>query len=166
MIRRKETIIIDNIIKYLNENIGVAIIIGAILTPIVGYFLVKISRPTARIARQAYNGTISYTRNQWKNLKINLHKKASMNREETLQILEEIIEITSKQKDLNTEILRILNKTLKKQIEPYDRLISRDYKINIDYHHELREIIIKNKEAHEKQDEIERKIEELNEKIQ
>ncbi len=89
-----------------------------------------------------------------------------MNREETLQILEEIIEITSKQKDLNTEILRILNKTLKKQIEPYDRLISRDYKINIDYHHELREIIIKNKEAHEKQDEIERKIEELNEKIQ
>ena len=90
-----------------------------------------------------------------------------MNREETVQILKEVIEITGNQRDLNIELLRILNKILLEEAEPYDyRTSLEDRQISNDYHHQLREVIIKNRGVEEKQDEIEKKIEELNKKIQ
>ena len=167
MIYRKETIIIDDIIKYLNENRSIAIILGAILASIVGTIIKITAEPISRFARQTCNTIISHTRNQWKNLKTNLHKKASMNREETLQILKEVIEITGRQEDLNTELLRILNKILKEETERYDYHTSSQYEISNDYHHhQLTEIIKANVKVYNKQEEIEKKIEELNRRIQ
>ena len=157
---------IDDIIKFLNENKSIPIILGPILAAIITLGIVKIAKPISRNTKQIYNITIRHIKNQWKNLKTNFYKKTPINREETLHILEEVIEITGRQEHLNTELLRILNKILKKETECYNYITSSQYKISNDYHHQLTETIKETTKISNKQKEIENKIEEFNKKIQ
>ena len=157
---------VDDIIKFLNENKGISIILGSVLAAIITLGIREIAKPISRNTKQIYDKTIRHIKDQWKNLKTNFYKKTPINREETLHILEEVIEITRSQEDLNIELLRILNKILKKETECYNFATSSQYKIDTNYHHQLTETIKENTQIFNQQKEIENKIEEFKKKIQ